>query len=192
MKKKKKERQKKKAEKALLKHDSDAVLINKVHESVAYGSKILLIYAIKCGQLLAAKKKKVGHGNWLKWCEINLSFSQDTVCRYIKMHENKDAIEKEFGDTARLTAAYHFVKDSRIKPGAIQADKKRMLRDLITPIKIVRSRFSKLPWTPIYWESLMEIRDIAIEELKGLLEELNSSEFQDEKIIEEFKKEFRK
>jgi hypothetical protein len=51
--------------------DKDATEIGQLYRK-AHGSLIDSVnYAMQCGQRLAAKKKEVGHGNWLSWLAAN-------------------------------------------------------------------------------------------------------------------------
>ena len=56
---------------------------NKAHEVIEYTERELPEWKRIMGEELLKKKAEVGHGNWLKWIEDNLSFSWSTAKRYM-------------------------------------------------------------------------------------------------------------
>lgn len=74
--------------------------INELHnqaESIAKSAKDMankaVDVAVECGRLLAEQKKAVGHGNWLNWIKDNLSFSEETVSRYMRLYAKVQEIK---------------------------------------------------------------------------------------------------
>jgi len=74
--------------------------INELHnqaESIAKSAKDMankaIDIAVECGRLLTGQKKVVGHGNWLNWIKDNLSFSEETVSRYMRLYAKAQEIK---------------------------------------------------------------------------------------------------
>jgi len=61
-----------------------AVEINTIK---AQTNKVLLISAIEIGRRLKEAKEIVGHGNWEKWLEIEVSYSNRTASNLMRIHE---------------------------------------------------------------------------------------------------------
>ena len=137
--------------------DPQARQIIKLHNmTVFFGNQTLMI-AVQCGKLLLERKRSLPHGSWLPWIKENLPFSSRTAERYIKVWENREraktAYELEHMHTLSLRQFYQMLTDSKsIKPGLIHADKKRMIRDIVKPIRVVKNRLKHLPWYPSSYE----------------------------------------
>lgn len=58
----------------------------------------------QAGQWLLAAKAKCGHGNWLKWLEKNVRFSDETARRYMRLAECGDKFQPGWNlkETLRL------------------------------------------------------------------------------------------
>lgn len=56
----------------------------------AQTNTVLLNSAIEIGKRLKEAKQLVGHGNWAKWLEEKVSYSQRTASNLIKIHEEYD------------------------------------------------------------------------------------------------------
>lgn len=52
-------------------------------------------HAIRAGELLAAAKAQLGHGEWLPWLELNFDFSRQTASAYMRLAANREQIEME-------------------------------------------------------------------------------------------------
>lgn len=162
--------------------DPDAKRIARLHNSIVFLGNETLFIAVKCGELLAKKKRAVAHGQWLAWIDANLPFTARTAQRYIQVWENRNEaqtiyeLEQEKIRALRqskhrlsLRHFYEILTDSKsVRPGLMQADKQRMIRDLVKPVRIVTRRLAYLPWTPSTNEALEE----TIEELHVALAEL--------------------
>jgi hypothetical protein len=69
-----------------------ATRINKEHEQLIESTRHIVHRAIGIGEALKDAKAKSGHGNFLKWVEVNCKFSDKTAQRYMKLAENKHKI----------------------------------------------------------------------------------------------------
>lgn len=67
--------------------------INQAHERAKSSAQDAVQHAIECGNLLIATKKELEHGQFMPWCEKNLSFSLATANRYMQAAARKaDAV----------------------------------------------------------------------------------------------------
>ena len=119
--------------------DPDAAEIIKLHNiAVFFGNQTLMI-AVKCGELLAKKKDSLSQGQWLPWVKRNLPFTDRTARRYIKVWHNRQTFKEE--ERHKLTLFCFAITDSQsVRPGLLQADKQRMIRDIVKPIRVLTRR----------------------------------------------------
>lgn len=68
---------------------SDFEEINRLHEEISGATEPVLVKAIRIGELLTLRRKELAHGEWLPWIKANLSFSQPTASRYIRLYDNR-------------------------------------------------------------------------------------------------------
>ncbi|HYY31077.1 MAG TPA: DUF3102 domain-containing protein [Chthoniobacterales bacterium] len=110
--------------------DPDAAEAIKLHNiAVFFGNRTLTI-AVKCGELLAKKKDSLSQGQWLPWVKRNLPFTDRTARRYIKVWHNRQTFKEEERHKLTLRQFYFAITDSKsVRPGLLQADKQRMIRD---------------------------------------------------------------
>jgi hypothetical protein len=120
--------------------DPDAAEIIKLHDvAVFFGTQTLMI-AVKCGELLAKKKDSLSQGQWLPWVKRNLPFTDRTARRYIKVWHNRQTFKEERPKLI-LRQFYFSITDSKsIRPGLLQADRQRLIRDIVNPIRVVTRR----------------------------------------------------
>jgi len=74
--------------------DADAALINEMHETLSGLARTSLEKAIEIGEALSVVKKRVGHGNWMAWCEGNLTFEKSSVAKYLGLHRHRAKIHR--------------------------------------------------------------------------------------------------
>jgi hypothetical protein len=67
--------------------------INEAHQCAMESAENAVEWAIKCGQLLAAKKEELKHGEFQAWIEKNCKFAYSTASRYMKAAQNSTAVE---------------------------------------------------------------------------------------------------
>jgi hypothetical protein len=65
-------------------------LYNEIGEAIAKAEEASCEKAIRIGELLAAKKAKLKHGEWIPWIERNLPFGRAQAANYMRMHEHRD------------------------------------------------------------------------------------------------------
>jgi hypothetical protein len=70
-----------------------AKTINEAHQCAMESAENAVEWAIKCGQLLAAKKEELKHGEFQAWIEKNCKFAYSTASRYMKAAQNSTAVE---------------------------------------------------------------------------------------------------
>lgn len=61
-----------------------AKTINDAHRCAKESAENAVEWAVKCGQLLAAKKKELPHGEFQDWIDSNCEFSYKTAALYMK------------------------------------------------------------------------------------------------------------
>jgi hypothetical protein len=114
--------------------------------------------AIKVGELLLQKKQSLKHGEWLPWCKRNLPFTERTAQRYILAWKNREVAKEAYENEHLSMRGLLAMSESKsYKPGTIQADKKRMMRDIVQPVRVVKNRLKHLPWLPSSDEALSEV-----------------------------------
>lgn len=67
--------------------------INDAHQCATESAENAVEWAIKCGQLLVAKKEELKHGEFQAWIERNCKFAYSTASRYMKASQNSTAVE---------------------------------------------------------------------------------------------------
>jgi hypothetical protein len=124
-----------------LREEHDAAELVKLHNiAVSFGDQTLMI-AVKCGELRAKKKDSLSRGQWLPWVKRNLPFTDRTARRYIKIRHNRQTFKEEERHQLTLRQFYFAITDSKsVRPGLLQADKQRMIRDVVKPIRVVTRR----------------------------------------------------
>jgi len=115
--------------------------IIKLHNiAVFFGNQTLMI-AVKCGELLAKKKDPLSQGQWLPWVKRNLPFTDRIARRYIKVWRNRRTFKEEERHQLTLRQFHFAITDSMsVRPGLLQADMQRMIRDVVKPIRAVTRR----------------------------------------------------
>jgi hypothetical protein len=84
-----------------LEPDETVVRIRKLHGEVIAAARTTVAKAIEIGEILANKKKELGHGNWLPWVKL-LPFSYRTAERYMGIFERQDKLD----NVSNLSEAY--------------------------------------------------------------------------------------
>ena len=69
--------------------DISARPINEAHRMALESAETAVDYAIRCGQLLAKKKKNVPRGEWVSWVNNNYEFSWASAKIYMKAATQK-------------------------------------------------------------------------------------------------------
>ena len=84
--------------------DDDLVReINAEHGHVEMYKHNTIQHAIRCGQLLAEMKQRVGHGNWLAWVQEHFEASERTARNYMEIA--KSAAVADFHDDTTMRSA---------------------------------------------------------------------------------------
>ncbi len=100
-----------------------AVRINNLHDNIMKMGKKTLAMIIEMGELLSQQKSIVGHGKWEKWMKDNLSFSQMTANRYMRVYKERLAIKSNImldlppDEQPALTKIYDSISDSPSRGG---------------------------------------------------------------------------
>ena len=120
--------------------------INELHnqaESIAKSARDMankaVDVAVECGRLLAEQKKAVGHGNWLNWIKDNLTFSEETVSRYMRLYAKVQEI-KDIEDSGNSSYVANLgklknktLRQAYIATGILPARKEPELKQDDTP-----------------------------------------------------------
>ncbi|WCL50741.1 DUF3102 domain-containing protein [Leptospira sp. GIMC2001] len=91
--------------------------IVELHNSTIGNLNNAIQNSILIGEKLSAKKRELGHGNWLPWVESNLPFQERMARNYIRMYENRDFLNRQ--PVADLKSAIKLLSDenqSQAKP----------------------------------------------------------------------------
>jgi hypothetical protein len=75
--------------------------INNEHRLAHLCAAEAVNHAIRCGELLVAKKAELGHGNFMPWVKANCEFSYASAAVYIKAH-NQSSSGLEFSSLREL------------------------------------------------------------------------------------------
>ena len=67
--------------------DDDAVEIGRPYAQGNQARAKSLRAYWQCGHRLFARKKALGHGNWLPWLEREFGWSDSTALRYMQAHQ---------------------------------------------------------------------------------------------------------
>ncbi len=79
--------------------------IQKLHSEIIKNTKNSLNRAIRLGTILDTQKKNLGHGNFTRWANSSLPFSERTGQRYMSVFHHKDDIKQ-----ANITSLYEAYK----------------------------------------------------------------------------------
>ncbi len=91
--------------------------INEAHRLARGHAETAVQYAIRCGELLTAKKATLKHGEWQAWIAANCEFEYPTAARYMKA-----ASEKSTGiDFSTLSQLYQLRAAENPEPPALPA-----------------------------------------------------------------------
>lgn len=95
--------------------------IRRLHGEVMIAVKMSLEKSQQIGKILHRIKETVGHGEWMRWCRVNLKgISHSSIAGYMRMHEHKDVVEKHISKPTTLTAGLRAVTD--VKKAAVHAE----------------------------------------------------------------------
>jgi DUF3102 family protein len=142
---------------------------NKLHREILFLMGHGVVRAIRGGAILTELKKLVGHGHWRVWVNKNLECSIRTASRYMWCFRHADELEgvKTIGEA---------MKQIRTERGtdAIGADYKKIRKQLIGPIKVVRKTLQKFGYVGDSPETIQQIIEELREEVEGLRGDLDS------------------
>jgi hypothetical protein len=75
--------------------ETDRIKVNQLHAAILYAAKRSLEDGIVIGEILAKRKAKCGHGNWLPWLKDNAPFTAVTASNYIRLFENAEWLKSK-------------------------------------------------------------------------------------------------
>ncbi len=58
---------------------------NRYHRAARSSAAMAIVYAAMAGRELIEERKKIKHGRWLSWVEVNCEFSAETAWRYVEL-----------------------------------------------------------------------------------------------------------
>jgi hypothetical protein len=80
-----------------------------LHGEIVTAARTSLDKAIRIGELLAAQKASMKHGQWLPWIKENLPFAEVTAQRYMRCYVRRDELKSvtvtDLGDAYHLLSA---------------------------------------------------------------------------------------
>jgi len=84
-----------------------------LHKIVLASLKLSLTNAFKIGELLIIQKKQLKHGQFGKWIDSNLPFTDRTARNYIKLYQHRDRLKTE--NVSDLKTAYRLLRNPVVK-----------------------------------------------------------------------------
>jgi len=98
--------------------------INKAHQFAKESAEMAVDHAINCGQMLAAKKSSLPHGEFQAWVEKNCEFSDRQARRYMQAASKTDTRDRF--DSLRQALGYDkpkpAPKETKPRQGAAPAE----------------------------------------------------------------------
>ena len=88
--------------------------IIELHKRIEVYLNKSLIDAIRIGELLTLKKSELKHGEYGKWTEENLPFSDRTARNYVNLYKNRKLLKTE--TVSDLKGAYKLLSGKGIDP----------------------------------------------------------------------------
>lgn len=85
--------------------------INEAHRMARSTAESAVEWAVKCGELLKAKKDEVGHGHWESWVEKNCDFTPRSASAYIKVA----AKQAQIGSALPISSIRQALEEDRPK-----------------------------------------------------------------------------
>jgi hypothetical protein len=82
--------------------------VQREHQAVESAKKVGVQHAIKCGELLAAAKRQLQHGQFLPWVRDTCNLTPRTAQRYIRLFERRD-------DLANATSVSHLTINDALR-----------------------------------------------------------------------------
>jgi hypothetical protein len=76
-----------------VKPDPDAAELNRINKKIHANVRLSLVDAQEAGRILLEVKERVGHGNFGKWIDTNLEFTQRTARTYMRVYENRALLD---------------------------------------------------------------------------------------------------
>jgi len=102
--------------------------ITTLHNEIIGYFKQSLDKALRIGELLIEQKKSLNHGEFGKWIQANLPFTDRTARNYMRIYDNRDKLKTE--TVSDLTGAYRLLTVTKI----IERDTNG---DLVESIKVI-------------------------------------------------------
>jgi len=82
--------------------------ISRLHNEIFQQAETMLQNIMRIGELLVQQKQKLPHGQFTKWVEENLPFTNRTAQNYMKVFRNKEQLKNE--NVSVLSDAYNILK----------------------------------------------------------------------------------
>jgi hypothetical protein len=86
--------------------------INEAHQCARESADNAVEWAVKCGQLLAAKKEQLKHGEWESWVEKNCAFTPRSASAYMKVA----AKQAQIGSALPISSIRQALEEDKPKP----------------------------------------------------------------------------
>ncbi len=77
-----------------------------IYNKILSPPKVVLVSALRLGEMLSKKKEELEYGNWEDFIDKNLPFTIRTAQHYLSLYNNKDKIAK----VESLREAYKLLK----------------------------------------------------------------------------------
>jgi hypothetical protein len=133
--------------------------INEHHRQARIHAQSVIEHALLAGEALTRAKAAVGHGSWRKWLAENTEISERTAQRYMRISQNRAALE---GKTATLADLAVSEAERLLAGGATSGNElsEREQRDFAKFMERVARRDSELARVHDACEAASDAKDI--------------------------------
>lgn len=89
----------------------DVSEVERLHGEITEAFKTSLPKAIRIGEILAEKKSRLNHGEWIPWVRANLPFDKRTATNYMRLHRERGRLKRE--SVSHLGDAYKLLSEPK-------------------------------------------------------------------------------
>ncbi len=102
--------------------------IVQLHQEIGTHLRTSLVKAIEIGRLLTEQKEALPHGEFGRWVERNLPFTDRTARNYMRLHEERDRLKTE--TVSDLEEAYRLLRQPKLPPAPLSPTELEALRPI--------------------------------------------------------------
>jgi len=131
--------------------------ITRLHNEIEESLRMSLQKAIRIGELLSKAKDELKHGEFIPWIEKNLSFTDRTARRYIRIFENQDKVLQ----AGNITEAYKILEEHKSDTVSILINTDNIEQDILEILEEIKD----------FWKNLSKNLPGTIDEMKKMNDE---------------------